>query len=397
MEDPTLKSEDDTGSAEEIGGTSSLRKITATSDAVCTVQIRPKPKYDPERRAQLVALYAQINEDLARERDLRLQVEELIRLGKNVRQVSTSLSAGPVSEVDPEAQLDLVRHRVYQTLDQRVALVKLEIEWIEESLGHHLANTLKDTGREELLRQLDARSKELTEHQTRLASLSRWRKRQEIDSLSEEMQTAKGARKAELEKKVRTLAKSLTASAQRYGQSDKRWGKRRYGNSSQCSTIGQGGCGPASLAEVLSFLWTEDPERAESGGDQLTTPDQTAAWAASHGRNCGPDGGTSGTIMFRDVPSQWPNMDSNSITAPEVVPVLNAGNLVTFLCKKCKVKDTKGAEHTFGGHFMVLTGVDQSGTTFDILDSSLFKGVTLSLGEFQKHVVGFWLVKPRRF
>ena len=129
----------------------------------------------------------------------------------------------------------------------------------------------------------------------------------------------------------------------------------------------------------------------------MTTPDQTAAWAASHGRNCGPDGGTSGTIMFRDVPSQWPNMDSNSITAPEVVPVLNAGNLVTFLCKKCKVKDTKGAEHTFGGHFMVLTGVDQSGTTFDILDSSLFKGVTLSLGEFQKHVVGFWLVKPRRF
>ena len=72
MEDPALKSEADTGSAEEIGGTSSLRKIIATSDAVCTVQVRPKPKYDPERRAQLAALYAQIDKDLATERDLRL-------------------------------------------------------------------------------------------------------------------------------------------------------------------------------------------------------------------------------------------------------------------------------------------------------------------------------------
>jgi Peptidase_C39 like family len=202
-------------------------------------------------------------------------------------------------------------------------------------------------------------------------------------------------RSAELQQRKRELAASLTSTATEYEQWDPRWGAIRYGSSSECTNIKEAGCGPTSLAIVMNYLYQEDPESlAASGAIEIVSPPETAAYAATHGRVC--NSGTAGDTMVTQVHTGWPGFRGIRITLKEATAQLRSGNLVIFLCKHCTGQKQKGGTRRYGGHFMVLNGVDADGTTYNVLDPGGRETrdiVTISREELQNHTNGFWIIE----
>lgn len=122
-----------------------------------------------------------------------------------------------------------------------------------------------------------------------------------------------------------------------YNQLDERWADIMYGNS---STIGQAGCGPTSMAIVISTL-TGKPH----------DPVELARWSAANGHRC-EGNGSYHSLIPAAAAAYGLNCDRN-LDAQGIVDALSSGKLVVVIMSK--------GHFTKGGHFIVLRGVTGEG------------------------------------
>ena len=129
-----------------------------------------------------------------------------------------------------------------------------------------------------------------------------------------------------------------SASIPYYNQGDSRWGSHSYGS----STIQSGGCGPTSLAMVVSGLI----------GRQVT-PIETADWAVANGHRAEGAG------------SYWSIMTAGGAhydLRVETVSRMNPSKIREALSKGHPVIASMGRGHfTQAGHFIVLRGIAEDG------------------------------------
>ena len=123
-----------------------------------------------------------------------------------------------------------------------------------------------------------------------------------------------------------------------YNQTDARWGYKSYGN----STIGHGGCGPTSLAMVISGLTGEK-----------VTPDIVADWSYRNGHRA--EGlGSYWSLMTAGGKYYGLNVQAVSRKDPKTI--------IKALSEGYPVIVSMGKGHfTNGGHFIVLRGITNDG------------------------------------
>jgi hypothetical protein len=183
-----------------------------------------------------------------------------------------------------------------------------------------------------------------------------------------------------------------------YQQFDPRWGKKVYGNNPDDTTIAAAGCGPTSLAIVMQHLMNTG---AHLSACQSIDPEQTAKYAANHGRVSGH--GTAGDKMIHDLHASYPEFDGSRVTLDEAAGLLEEGKLIIFLCKSChgwtKKHPLQGdPDCTYGGHYMVLVGVEGPsgpGQVFFVVDPGRNASRAMRFikrRELEIHTGGFWWV-----
>jgi hypothetical protein len=184
----------------------------------------------------------------------------------------------------------------------------------------------------------------------------------------------------------------------RYEQFDARWGNKVYGTHPDDTTIAAAGCGPSSLSIVLQYLMNNG-SRPRSACVALT-PEETAKYAATHGRHSGH--GTNADEMIQGIQKQWPDFDGSRVTLNEAVGLLEEGKLIIFLCHGCRgyKKGTplhRQPDTTYGGHYMVLAGVEGIGPeqVFYVVDPGRNEKRAMRAikrHELEVHTGGFWWV-----
>ena len=122
-----------------------------------------------------------------------------------------------------------------------------------------------------------------------------------------------------------------------YNQMDERWADIMYGTS---STIGQGGCGPTSMAIVTSTLTGEAHD-----------PVELAEWSVANGHRC--EGYGSYHSLIPAAASAYGLSCEKNLDAQGIVDALSSGKLVVVIMSK--------GHFTRGGHFIVLRGVTSEG------------------------------------
>lgn len=299
-------------------------------------------------------------------------------------------------------------------LQERVALLDRELAALNARIGRPVSSPahpeIAVLGRE-----LSQREQQRRQHEQQLWPLRRWLMRREIGSIDDQITeidrelavllpvndpsdpTAELPllRRSDLRRRKEQLVRALTSTATEYEQFDPRWGAVRYGQSPACTNIQAAGCGPTSLAILLNYLYQEDPQSAAASGEmEIVTPPQTASYAATHGRVC--NSGTVGDTMVTNVHTGWPGFRGRRIGPDEATTQLRSGNLVIFLCHSCTGRTRSGSEKTYGGHFMVLNGVNADATLYDVLDPGAREAgdiETIPRSELRSHTSGFWIVE----
>ena len=122
-----------------------------------------------------------------------------------------------------------------------------------------------------------------------------------------------------------------------YNQLDERWADIMYGTS---STIGQGGCGPTSMAIVISTLTEEAHD-----------PVELARWSVANGHRC--EGNGSYHSLIPAAAAAYGLSCGKNLDAQGIVDALSSGKLVVVIMSK--------GHFTRGGHFIVLRGVTSGG------------------------------------
>lgn len=122
-----------------------------------------------------------------------------------------------------------------------------------------------------------------------------------------------------------------------YNQLDERWADVMYGTS---STIGQGGCGPTSMAIVTSTLTGEAHD-----------PVELAQWSVANGHRC--EGNGSYHSLIPTAASAYGLSCERNLDAQGIVDALSSGKLVVAIMSE--------GHFTRGGHFIVLRGVTSEG------------------------------------
>jgi hypothetical protein len=361
--------------------------------------------------------------DAARQDRLRQLLEEIVRETDATVSARSELEMLPAASSLRRAQLDSTlteaRSALVGLLEERVDLLRQEIASLRARIGPTLASSMERPELDPLGRELDRRERELADHERQLRPLRRWQTRRQLKatasaiaetdvdiatapphSLPPEAQVsdpfdpriqALVRQQAALQTRQHALVASLTSTALRYRQADPRWGKRRYGTSPKCTNVAKGGCGPTSLAILLNYLFQEDPELAAGGDLEFVRPPETADYAATHGRVC--NHGTEGDTMVTGVDTAWPSCHGAKVSLDEAVAALRSGQLVIFRCKGCTGTTSAGGTRTYGGHFMVLNGVNGDATEFTVLDPARSDVVRISRQELQRpHTKGLWTV-----
>lgn len=124
-----------------------------------------------------------------------------------------------------------------------------------------------------------------------------------------------------------------------YNQLDSRWADVLYGTS---GTIGESGCGPTSLAIIVSTLTGIEHD-----------PVEMAEWSVAHGYRC--EGNGSYHSIIPDGARAF-NLKVEGATVKDIEKVLKAlaeGKLVGAIMGK--------GHFTNSGHFIVLRGITESG------------------------------------
>ncbi|MEX0271135.1 DUF4157 domain-containing protein [Leptolyngbyaceae cyanobacterium UHCC 1019] len=358
---------------------------------------------NPERLTRLEDLAAQIT----------VHTEENLKLAQELNSASF-LEDSRSQLID---FLEDSRSQLIDLLEERITLLDVEIFALQERIGSNPSSSPDHPETDELGNELIRREQEHRQHQQQLRPLKRWQMRHEVGSIDDELAQLEAQRSSlnskndpgnliatllqfrqdELEQRKQKLATTLTSSAVEYEQGDKQWGGIRYGDNEACSTIKEGGCGPTSLAIVLNFLYQEDPESlAASGKFEIVTPPETAKYAETHGRICGH--GTAGDPMVTNVETEWPGFQGHRIDLAKAKAQLRSGNLVIFLCKSCTGQKRNGTPKSYEGHYMVLSGIDEMGTTYNVLDPGNRESAdieTISHTELEKHAKGFWVIERK--
>lgn len=122
-----------------------------------------------------------------------------------------------------------------------------------------------------------------------------------------------------------------------YNQLDERWADVMYGTS---STIGQGGCGPTSMAIVISTLTGEAHD-----------PVELAHWSVENGYCC--EGNGSYHMLIPSAAAAYGLSCEKNLTAQGILDALSSGKLVVAIMSK--------GHFTRGGHFIVLRGITSDG------------------------------------
>jgi hypothetical protein len=359
------------------------------------------PASNPERQARLEQLLNEINTQTAENLSLRSELDALSPASSEER---TGL----------ETEINSRRSALISLLEQRIALLDEEIAALKAGVGPNLVSSPEHPEAEIFGSELIRREGERRQHAQQLRPLKRWQMQNDIQLINEQIAEVDRElaslppestpttdnlflRRAELERQKKEMAVALTSTATEYKQFDTRWGAIRYGQSADCTNIKAAGCGPTSLAILLNYLYQEDPEMlAASGQMEIVTPEETASFAATHGRVC--NSGTAGDVMVTQVNTGWPGFSGRRIALTDAVTQLRSGNLVIFLCKNCTGKNRSGGDKHYGGHFMVLNGVNDDGTVFNVLDpgASEAKDIeTISHQELKDHTNGFWIVERK--
>lgn len=123
-----------------------------------------------------------------------------------------------------------------------------------------------------------------------------------------------------------------------YSQVDSRWKDTAYSD----STIGIAGCGPASVAIVVSTL-----------SDRAVTPNQVAEWSERTGHACYGNGSYHSLIPDAAIHYGLHVQSVGMPSAQQLIDALSSGKLVVVIMGPGTFTST--------GHFMVLRGVTSSG------------------------------------
>jgi len=154
-----------------------------------------------------------------------------------------------------------------------------------------------------------------------------------------------------------------------------------------CTNMTQSACGPTSLAMILAFY----------GAD--VNPYSVAQFAGreGNGRTCN-RGTNIGTTIGKLDESSWSSFTGDRVSKEEAINLLNSDIPIIFLCRGCSATTKDGSTRTWGGHYMVLTDVDASGTNFFLNDPGAQRdskeGHIISSSQLDDNG-GFWHVRPR--
>jgi Peptidase_C39 like family len=154
-----------------------------------------------------------------------------------------------------------------------------------------------------------------------------------------------------------------------YKQWDTRWASDTYGLSSCPTTIQAAGCGPTSMAMVISYLT----------GKQVLPP-ATANEVKENGWYvCG--AGTAYEALL-EVPAKYYNLKSKEITWSQDK---------TYLAKGIPVIQSHGPGYfTGGGHYIVVTGINKNGT-YAINDPDGYHRTSATESEITSSLMASWV------
>jgi hypothetical protein len=184
-----------------------------------------------------------------------------------------------------------------------------------------------------------------------------------------------------------------------YRQADALWGNLKYGSTNpawkhvEWTNMAEAGCGPTSLSIVMDYLMRLDsPDRGVPASFPGIDPRETMAYTSKYGRAADASGepsGTSGPVMIANISKYWPDYTGEKVAhVDEAATLLRAGNPLVFLCHPCTTYkyDNKAQKvaKKWGGHFMVLLGVENDDQTFWISDPSLAHHKYISSTELEK-------------
>jgi len=118
-----------------------------------------------------------------------------------------------------------------------------------------------------------------------------------------------------------------------------------------CMPYAGSACGITSLADVLA-----------SYGESVTPEDIGTIYVKNNLRNCNYGGSNPAAALNawqkeKGIDKYVVDGDVAATKTSKLEDVLKGGRPVIFLCNKCQVCHAKGACKTYGGHWMVLTGV----------------------------------------
>lgn len=128
-----------------------------------------------------------------------------------------------------------------------------------------------------------------------------------------------------------------------YNQREEPWGSAAYGNG-WLGTIAANGCGPTSMAMVLSSMT-----------DTTVTPIEMANFATNNGHVMPGDGGSYWSL-FPGAASAYGLSCVQTSDRNQIIEALSNGALVI-----ASQNNALGNYWTYGGHFIVLTGITSSG------------------------------------
>ena len=163
-----------------------------------------------------------------------------------------------------------------------------------------------------------------------------------------------------------------------YNQEDSRWGNEKYGKT---DLISQTGCGPTSLAMVISTLT-----------DTIINPKEMADWAYTHGY-CAEGSGSYHTLIQEGAEAFGLSVEQAKVTeGQKIADALADGKFVIALLGE-------GA-FTSSGHFIVLRGITKEGNVFVADPKSIQKSQKIfSLGLLLEEAKGganslgpFWII-----
>jgi hypothetical protein len=191
----------------------------------------------------------------------------------------------------------------------------------------------------------------------------------------------------------------VTVFGAEYRQGADGWGNLTYGSTNPAwkkikwTNMGEAGCGPTSLADVLDYLERLSATAPRGPVSYVgITPKDTMSYTSTYGRAADKNGipaGTSGEIMMSNITRFWPDYSGRAVRNLNEAKILLRGNLpIVFLAENTTVwkYDSNGTKQKikFPGHFMVVLGYEGKGNTFWISDPSRFKGRFISAEELKK-------------